>query len=432
MLISGLSISGNTSHGFLHYQFPTDAQTPRNIQPLTRFIIPHPQSDASCARHLRFWTPNSFLLPLSSPCCTSRARSGFTPKLRRSFQAAEPRTRSLPTRDPRTATGAPVRHRRETDTAPGFRSRSCQTAGHRGGFSLPSGGVRGGEAPGRAAPRSRGGAQSRPWLSETPADNAAPCRCLTGRGDHGAARLPSEGGSGRSEGSGGDRVGSGPAQPRFRRRRRCPARKCSQGPLPAAPRCAGRGARVIACAGRRRNRQASAGQPCHRGPRTVRHPSRTPRCPGDLSGLPHSRHGLPRPQTPHRCLLEQDRSCELPTRDSAGAQRSGCFPRRDSRPQRAGICRGTACPRTCKDQRFYPMGLTHAGRLCGTRQMGYPGWWICSRESPAQEQRCYRRDWNAQTSAAFISPWCYWLGRNTLWRAWIPWRCIMVSVSESY
>lgn len=133
---------------------------------------------------------------------------------------------------------------------------------------------------------------------------------------------PRRGGPRGPKGPGG--FGSGPVRPNRSSAAAAAARPGSAAKglfrrLRAAP---GKGARAIACAGRRRNRQAGRGQPWRRGPCAARRPSRTPRDPhGPLGAPPQpppAPHGLPRPKTPQHCRGQRGRGSELPTSEPCG------------------------------------------------------------------------------------------------------------------
>lgn len=228
---------------------------------------------------------------------------------------------------------------------------------------------------------------------------------------------------------GGGRVGSGPAQLRFRRRRRYPARKCRQRPLPAAPRCARERCPSDCLRGtaeKQAGRTGAAlpqGALCHPPPLTD-----TLLRPRASRGSPAAPTGSWRPPAPANPAPLPGPAglelwvCAVPREAAASLARAG-------RPRWADIFRGTACPMAVQGSMILSHGFNSSCRRPSAAQDRW-GWWICTRESAAQEQRCYTRDQSAQTSAAFISPCCYWIGRNTLWRAWIPWGCIMISLSE--
>lgn len=165
-------------------------------------------------------------------------------------------------------------------------------------------------------------------------------------------------GPGRSEGSGGG-VGSGPVRPNCGSAAAAATRPGSAAKglfrrLRAAP---GRGVRVIACAGRRRSRQAGRGQPCRKGPCAIRGPSWTP-CyvRGPLGALPQP------PRAP-------DWASGAGAVSLCRAQRSGCFPCQGRLPAVGGHLQGHSVSHGSS------MILSHGfnsscRRLCCTRQIG--------------------------------------------------------------
>lgn len=150
---------------------------------------------------------------------------------------------------------------------------------------------------------------------------------------------------------------------------------------------------MIACAGRRRNRQAGAGQPCRWGPCTVRGPSRTPRHPRGPRGAPHSPHGL----------LTASRAPKPRTTAGAGAVSSP----RVTVPVPAFVPWALSVPWQCKDQRFYPMGFTTCRPPLRHKAGGIPRLMDLYQGKPSSGgAMLHTRGQSAQTAVALISPCC--------------------------
>lgn len=192
---------------------------------------------------------------------------------------------------------------------------------------------------GAAAALSHGPDSAKPRRTTPPRTAASPAEVIMvppacpRRGNRGGPKGPGKGGSGPVRANRGSAAAAAAARPG----------SAAKGLFRRLRAALGKGARVIACAGRRRNRQAGGGQPCRWGPCTVCGPSRTPRHPRGPLGAPHSPHGL----------LTASRAPKPRTTAGAGAVSSP----RVTLLVPAFVPWALSVPRQCEDQRFYPMGF---------------------------------------------------------------------------